>query len=285
MSVMRTRVLAAALMLSLAAPGAAAAQAVSAEERDALVALHVRRGGRPSDLDEALWLANEAAARGLPVRPITDKIREGVSKRAAPARITLVVRALTVDLETADRLTREWAADPAGPTREAAVTLLADALGDGAAPEEARLGVTIEEVRELGRLLRGAEGPAAPPDVLAHAAKGLAFIKDAKLPVMEGMALVGDAAHRGYRAYDLLDLGRQIKRRERDYQAGRATLAALRQAIARGERLDQLFRNHPITLERPASRPADVRPPTRPDRPERPERIERPQRPERVGRP
>ncbi len=264
---------------ALAAAPAASAQSMSDADRDALLALHVSRGGRPGDLDGVINLANDAEAKGLPGRPLTDKIREGVAKRAAPARIEAVIRQMAADLDAADRLAREGAPAASAPAREAAVTLLAEALGNGFAPDDARRGLTPDEVRELGRQAQPAGTPPASPDTLASAAKGLAFIKDAKLPVAEGTAVVAEATLRGYRAHDLIDLGRQIKRRERDYQTGRATLRTLRDAIARGERPERLFRDQPARVERPAARPV---PPTRPDRPVRPEP---PPRPERVGRP
>jgi hypothetical protein len=265
---------------ALAAAPAASAQSMSDVDRDALLALHVSRGGRAGDLHGVITLANDAGARGLPVRPLTDKIREGVAKRAAPARIEAVIRQMAADLDAADRLAREWAPASNAPAREAAVTLLAEALGNGFTADDARRGLTPDEARELGRQAQPAGAPAVSADTLASAAKGLAFIKDAKLPVADGTVLVAEAARRGYRAYDLLDLGRQIKRRERDYQTGRATLRALRDAIVRGERPEQLFRHHRAEVERPAAvRPV---PPTRPDRPVRPEP---PPRPERAGRP
>ena len=268
-------------LCSLVAPYLAGAQAVPPSDRDALVALHVSRGGRAGDLDGIIALADDAGAKGLPVRPLTDKIREGVSKRASPARIAAVIRQMAADLETADRITREWAPAASGAAREAAVTLLAEALGNGFTPDDVRRGLTPEEARELGRQAQPAGTPPAAPETLASAAKGLAFIKDAKLPVTEGTAVVAEAARRGYHAYDLLDLGRQIKRRERDYQTGRATLRALRDAIARGERPEQLFRDSRAGV---VERPAAVRP-VPPTRPERPLRPETPPRPERAGRP
>ena len=279
---MRTWIGIVATTACLAAPGAASGQTVSAADREALVALHVSRGGQPSDLDDAIRLASEAGRKGLPLGPITDKIREGVAKRAAPARITLVVGELIGDLETADRLLREWAPQAARPARDAAATLLADALSHGVAVEDARVGVTADEARELARLLQPAGRAAAPLDLIASAAKALAFIKDAKLPAADGARLIADAARRGYGAYDLVDLGRQIKLRERDYQSGRATLVALREAIARGERPERLFRDHPARVERLPTRPNDARPPAPSERPVRPDR---PQRPDRVGRP
>ena len=81
---------------------------------------------------------------------------------------------------------------------------------------------------------------------------------------------------------EMLDLGREIKRREADYRSGRATLRSLRDAIARGTRPETLLRDsRAVAIERPAAtRPTTTDRPERPvDRPQRPERpVDRPQR-------
>jgi hypothetical protein len=268
---------AAALVLMMAlwvAPGASA-QSVSAAEREALVRLRVDRGGRAAEVDALLRHADEASAKGLPSAPVANKIREGLAKGHEPQRIEAVVRQMVSQLEAADALLRELDRSAVGPGREAAVTLLAESLGGG---------VTGDDVRELRRQAQAAGAPAMPADVIASAAKGLAYIRDAKLPPAEGAGVIAAAVRQGFRPHEVLDLGREIKRREQDFVAGRATLRAVREAIARGDRPGQLFPEpRPEVAERPAAtRPA---PPERPARPERPERPEAPQRPERPERP
>jgi len=264
----------AALVVALcgvAWPEMSAAQSVSASEREALVRLRVDRGGRAEEVDALLRQVDEAAAKGLPAAPLTNKIREGLAKGYDPQRIEPVVRQMATHLATADQLMREMAPS-AGVGRDASVTLLAESLGGG---------VTPGDVRELGR-----SGKPASADGLASAAKGLSFIRDAKLPAAEGTAVIAEAVRQGFRSHEVLDLGREIKRRERDYLAGRANLRALREAIARGDRPEQLFRDsRPAAVERPAAtRPeAPVERPERPGRPEAPQRPERPERTEPTG--
>lgn len=118
-------------------------------------------------------------------------------------------------------------------------------------------------------------------ELLASAARGLSFIKDAQLPVAEGTTVIAEAVRQGFRSHEILDLGREVKRREGDYRAGRASLRALRDAIARGDRPDQLFRDSRTdTVERPAATRSET-PAERPARPEtqRPEQPVRPERP------
>ena len=252
-------------LLGLAAPDLCAGQSVTASEREALVRLRVDRGGRAEDVDALIRLADEAAAKKLPVGPLTNKIREGLAKGADPKRIELVVRQIATQLETADRLIREMESIPGNIGREASVTLLAESLGSG---------VTPDEVRELRKLAPMSN------ESLASAARGLAFIKDAQLPVGDGTAVMVEAVRKGFRSHEILDLGREVKRREGDYRAGRATLRALRDAIARGDRPDQLFRDSRTDT---IARPAAARPETPVERPARPEtqRPEQPVRPER----
>ncbi len=265
-------------------PGTAAAQAVSPSEREALARLRVSQGGRAEEVDPLVRHADEAAEKGLPVGPLTNKIREGLAKGAALNRIEAVVRQMALDLETADRLLRELQPTTAGDGRETPVLLLAEALGAGVTPEEVDV------------LHREAQSPDQPPmsaDGLSSAAKGLSLIKGAGLPILEGTAVMAEAVRQGFRPPEMLDLGRGIKRREHDYREGRTSLLALREAIARGERPDRLFRDaRPAVIERPDTtrpdhavtrpEPTDSRPqPT--DRPERPRGRDRPVTPDRPG--
>ena len=120
-------------------------------------------------------------------------------------------------------------------------------------------------------------------DGLAGAAKGLSFIKEARLSGPDGTAVIAEGVKQGFLTHQILDLGREVKRREDDYRAGRASLRELREAIARGQRPDQLFRERRVeAVERPAAArpeaPADARKPPRSSAAARTR--ERPQRPD-----
>ena len=274
---------AAALVLvagvALAMPRVSASQVVSAADREALVRQRVDRGGRADEVDLLLRRADEAASQSLPVEPVTNKIREGLAKGADPQRIDAIVRQMVANLRVSDGLVRELAPSASATERRAAVVLMAESLDAG---------VTVDEVREL----RGAGGSdgSATPDRVASSAKGLSLIKAARLSGPDGRQVMAEAVRRGYRATELVDLGRDIKRRELDFQSGRASLRAVRAAIARGDRPEQLFRDAGEgTATRPAARPEATRPeaerPAAPVRPEavRPEPV-RPPTPERPGR-
>jgi hypothetical protein len=267
------------------APAVLGAQGVSQVEREALVRRQVERGGRAEDVEALLRRVDEAAAKGLPTESLTSKVREGLAKGADGRRIESVIGQMTATLATADGLVRELAPGAVGAERRAAVVLLAESL-DG--------GVTVEDVRAL----RAANPDSSTPitsDRLAGSAKGLALIRSARLPAEDGRQVMAEAVRRGFRGNELLDLGRDVKRREREFQAGRASLRALRDAIARGERPETLLRDvreAPAAVRPEATRPdveraAPARPETvrpEPIRPERPTAPERPAAPERPGR-
>jgi hypothetical protein len=227
------------------------------------------------DRDALMRLADEAAAKGLPSAPLTNKIQEGLAKGVDPKRIEGVIRQMTTQLETADRVVREIEPSAAAASREASVALMAESFGGG---------VTPDQVRDLRRLAQppAAGRPAATADTVASAAKGLSLIEEARLPVPEGTAVMAEAVKQGYRSAEILTLAREVKRREADYRSGRASLTALRDSIARGNRPEQLFHDtRPAPVERPAAtaRPDTTpveRPAARPEAPQRPQ-TERPQ--------
>ena len=264
------------VMSSLTWPSFCDAQSVSASEREAVVRLSVERGGSAEDVEALIRLADEAAAKGLPPAPLTNKIREGLAKGHDPRRIELVVRQMAMHLEAADQLIREIEPATEATGREAAVTLLAESFGSG---------VTSDEVRDLRRQAQPSAKLPLTSEGIASAAKGLSFIKEARLPVADATAVMAEAARQGFRSHEMLAIGREVKRRESDYRDGRASLRALRDAIARGDRPDRLFRDRRAdAASRPAERPATQTPdrPTRPDAARRPDQPERPTRPERT---
>jgi hypothetical protein len=271
-----------AMFVWLSAVAPALAQGVAAgitqDDREAILRLAADRGVTADGASALLRPVEDAGAKGLPVAPLANKVREGLAKGADPKRIDTVVRQMAGHLGTADALIRELNL-AASPVRDEPITLLADALAAG---------VSADEVRELRRQAQPAASAPLPSDSLAGAAKGLSLIKSASLPASDGTAVMAEAVRHGYRSHEMLEVGRQVKRRERDYREGHASLRSLREAIARGERPEQIFTAARAAAERPAAtRPeTTAERPTRPVRPEpaRPERPQRPQTPERPGR-
>lgn len=250
------------------------AQPVAVQERETLVNLGVERGRRAEDVEALVHRADEAAAKGLPSVPVTNKIREGLAKGHDTKRIDLVIQQIVLQLVEADRLLTELQPSLAGEERDVSLMLLAESFGSG---------VTQAEVREIVRL---ASGATVSSDRLSGAAKGYSFIKEARLPSADGTAVIAEAVRQGFRSHQLLDLGRAIRLRQEEYRAGRASLRDLRDAIARGDRPEQLFRDsRPETPTRPAATSRPESPLERPERPTRPDATQRPQQPERPTRP
>ena len=68
-------------------------------------------------------------------------------------------------------------------------------------------------------------------------------MKEGRVPSKDGTALVGEGMKQGYRASELLDLSREVKRRGSDFEEGRASLKTIREQVRRGERSDRLFKD------------------------------------------
>ncbi len=266
-------------LLCLGMPTSGEAQVVTAEDRTELIRMRTAQGGTAEEVDALIRQATEAAARGLPGEPLANKIREGLAKGVEPKRIEPVLRQLTTHLESADQLVTELGVPHVGTGRTASVTLLAESMTRG---------VTPEEVRELHRHGQSGRQPLSS-ESLASAAKSLSLMKEAKVPSQQGAAVVNEAVRQGYRSNELLELGREVKRRSGDVQTGRMNLQVLREGIARGDHPERLFRDDSgghggggSRIERGersgSGRSEHVERPERSSKPERPERPERPDR-------
>jgi hypothetical protein len=164
---------------------------------------------------------------------LVNKVKEGLAKGVEPQRIDPVLRQMTSRLESAHEVLEEAKSrGMAEGNRQRALETLAEAFARGA---------TKDEVRELSRLSQEGRHKATQEE-LAAGAKGLAVMKEGRIPSKEGTALVGEGIRQGYRASELLDLGREVKRRGSDFEEGRASLQQLREQVSRGEKSDRLFR-------------------------------------------
>jgi hypothetical protein len=122
-------------------------------------------------------------------------------------------------------------ADIGGAARTRTLDVLAEAFARGLTPDEAR---------ELERQARQGTGRLSA-EAFAAGAKGLAVLKEAGIAVKEGVPLMSEAIQHGFRSAELVDLSRELKRRGTDIQSGKVRLQSVREAIARGERPEQLF--------------------------------------------
>lgn len=114
---------------------AALAMAVAPAARAADPAAEVAARAAERGLDEAALLEplREAERRGLPVRPVADKVLEGIAKGVPPDRVSAVAGALVARLGEAGVLLEASRALglPAPADRDGALLDLAHALGGG----------------------------------------------------------------------------------------------------------------------------------------------------------
>lgn len=209
------------------------AEPLSVQDREAITRLGSAQGRSEKEVAPLLDQVNKAGERGLPTESLLNKVREGLAKGVEPKRIDPVLRQMTSRLDSAHEVLEEAKGRGISEgNRQRALETMAEAFARGA---------TVDEVRELTRLSKDGRHQATQ-DELAAGAKGLAVMKEGRIPSKDGTALVGEGLRQGYRASELLDLGREVKRRGSDFEEGRASFQTLREQVSRGERGDRLFR-------------------------------------------
>ncbi|NOU09593.1 MAG: hypothetical protein HOO98_06185 [Nitrospira sp.] len=210
------------------------AEPLSIQDREAITRLGSAQGRSENEITPLLDHVSKAGERGLPTESLLNKMREGLAKGVEPKRIDPVLRQMTSRLESAHEVLEEAKGRGISEgNRQRAVETMAEALARGA---------TVDEVRELSRLSQEGRHKATQEE-LAAGAKGLAVMKEGRIPSKDGTALVGEGMKQGYRSSELLDLSREVKRRGSDFEEGRASLKALREQVSRGERSDRLFKD------------------------------------------
>ncbi|MEQ1679154.1 MAG: hypothetical protein ABL950_00905 [Nitrospira sp.] len=210
------------------------ADPLSVQDREAITRLGSAQGRSENEITPLLDHVSKAGERGLPTESLLNKMREGLAKGVEPKRIDPVLRQMTSRLESAHEVLEEAKGRGISEgNRQRAVETMAEALARGA---------TVDEVRELSRLSQEGRHKATQEE-LAAGAKGLAVMKEGRIPSKDGAALVGEGMKQGYRSSELLDLSREVKRRGSDFEEGRASLKALREQVSRGERSDRLFKD------------------------------------------
>ncbi len=221
------------VMAAVAAPQVWA-EPITAQDRDAITRLGSSQGRSESEITPLLDHVSKAGERGLPTESLLNKVREGLAKGVEPKRIDPVLRQMTSRLESAHEVLQEAGSRGMEEgNRQRAIETMAEALSRGA---------TADEVRELSRLSQDGRHKSTQEE-LAAGAKSLAVMKEGRVPSKDGAALVGEGMKQGYRASELLDLSREVKRRGSDFEEGRASLNTLREQVSRGERGDRLFKD------------------------------------------
>lgn len=210
------------------------AEPLTVQDRETITRLGSAQGRSENEIASLLDHVNKAGERGLPTESLLNKVREGLAKGVEPKRIDPVLRQMTSRLESAHEVLQEAGSRGMEEgNRQRAIETMAEALARG---------TTADEVRELSRLSQDGRHKATQEE-LAAGAKGLAVMKEGRVPSKDGTALVGEGMKQGYRASELLDLSREVKRRGSDFEEGRASLKTIREQVRRGERSDRLFKD------------------------------------------
>jgi hypothetical protein len=137
-------------------------------------------------------IAQDAAARGLPVEPLIQKTLEGSAKGVPPERVVAAVRLLAARLDEARTALRD-----AG-----IATPAAEALEGGAYALSA--GLSADQVRDLGRVSRAPYDPA----LTLHIAATLTALG---VPTPQGVQLLRHMIQAGRTSNELLDLPGEVQ--------------------------------------------------------------------------
>jgi len=214
------------------APHVSHAASLPAKDVQDINQLGEARGHPPKSIERLLEHAKQAKDQGLPERPILNKIKEGLAKGASPERIQPVVRDMVGNLRDAREVLRDTTSGGSGKEggrNSRATEVMAEALGRG---------VTVDEVRSLGRS-RGKSR--VNQEELAFGAKGLALTKEGGVSGKEAIPVVGEALRQGFRSNELLELGREIKKRGNEFRTDRNRIQDIKKSVERGERPDKIF--------------------------------------------
>ncbi len=214
----------------------ALADSLSTQDREEINRLRSAQGHSVEEVNGLLEQVAKAGEKGLPTEPLANKVKEGLAKGVEPKRIDPVLRQLVTHFESAHDVLQESVSkgvvDSSG-NRQRALEGLAEALSRGA---------TADEVRELAKASQGG-GAKVSQESLASGAKGLAILKEAKIPSKDGAALIAEGMRQGYRSAELGDLAREIKRRGAEIQQGRMNLQNIKDQVSKGQGADRIFRD------------------------------------------
>jgi hypothetical protein len=150
-------------------------------------------GRAPAPVVKAVQtIAQDAAARGLPVEPLIQKTLEGSAKGVPAERVVAAVRLLAARLDEARTALHEAGIATPGP----------EALEGGAYALSA--GLSADQVRDLGRVSR----PLYDPALTLHIAATLTALG---VPASQGVQLLRHMIQAGRTSNELLDLPGEVQ--------------------------------------------------------------------------
>lgn len=181
---------------------AAVRAGVPAEDVEIIVARSLSHGADAAATGRFLDTASRVSKEGLPVKPIVDRIEQGLSKGIPPDRINAASGRLADGLAKAkplvDGLLRSGLSDGARGARAAAIESVARA-GEQSIPDNV-LRATGERVRVQGRTLQEFD----------QAVRSLTFLAGSGMPLGAAEQLVLAGAERGFTERDYAGLERSV---------------------------------------------------------------------------
>jgi len=202
----------------LDAAGRALRAGIPADDVEIIISRGRERGVGAGTTRELIDTAVTAREKGLPVRPVLNRIEQGLSKGVPPDKIAAASRNLSEKLSAAQPIVRELIGSGVRPgadkDREYAVETVARAL---------ERSISAETIARTGRQVKERQGSVVLFDKAVHT---LTSLTENGMPVESASRLVRSAVERGFTEKDLGKM-------ERDVVEG----------LGKGKRMDDVVRS------------------------------------------
>ena len=167
----------------------------------------ISRGANSAALEESLSAVVTAKEKGLPVRPVLDRIEQGLSKGVSSEKLSAVTKQLVVKLSAADGIVdklRKSGMKGAEAEKGAAVHTVARAL-EKSIPDDPITKVGMKVVKQDSSLSR-----------FDAAVDSMTFLVEMGMPVDQALRLINKAVDKGYSDKEMFQMEKEMSRMMRD---------------------------------------------------------------------
>src|SRR5512147_2148138 len=186
----------------LDAAGRALRAGIPADDVEIIISRGRDRGVEAGTTRELIDTAVKAREKGLPVRPVLNRIEQGLSKGVAPDRIAAASKNLTDKLSAAKPIVGEFIGRGVGPgsdkDHEYAIETVARAL---------ERSIPADAIARTGKQVRERRGSVVLFDKAVHT---LTSLTENGMPVDSASRLVRSAVERGFTEKDLSKMERDV---------------------------------------------------------------------------
>jgi hypothetical protein len=162
----------------------------------------IARGFEARTLEETVDIVIGAREKGLPVRPLLDRLQQGLSKGVPPEKLTAATRRLSEKLGAGDTLISGLSGRgikvASEGERAAAVYTVARSL-EHSIPEEAITSLGLKAVKQ-----------GAPLSSFDTALNSMTAFVEMGMPVEQASGLIGKAIDRGYSEKEMVVMEREV---------------------------------------------------------------------------